>query len=97
MADPIGNILTATQANGRVFKMGGGPWAIKLKNHAGGTWVLQVRTPGETDADWVDTDVDFTDNGIKFYNSSNEFEYRMSGGSLGATAECADARNKWDL
>ena len=60
---------------------------ILLTEHAGGIWVLQARDPDDPD-DWVDSDVDFDDNGVKSFHASPELEYRLTGGSMGAKGKC---------
>ena len=60
---------------------------VILTTHAGGTWVLQAHDPDDDD-DWLDTDINFTDNGIKSFNASPEIEYRLTGGTIGAKGKC---------
>ena len=60
---------------------------VLLTEHAGGTWELQARDPDDPD-DWVATDIEFDDNGIKTFHASPEVEYRLAGGTIGAKGKC---------
>lgn len=81
-------VLTSTQTTGATFYAPGGWSAILLSGHAGGTWKLQARVQGTTT--WVDTDVSFAGSGLKAFMTSFQLEYRMTGGSAGATATLVD-------
>ena len=88
-------ILEATDAEGKIFMFRGGaptytgPQDILSRQeviidiHTGDTWTLQERVPGRT---WIDTDIIFEDVGVKAFWASQEMEYRLSGGTIGAEA-----------
>lgn len=81
-------ILLATQATGDVFNPISGAHIITLAGHAGGTVTLQIKFPVQVAGVdvWLDTDVQFTKNDALSIVLSSAFEYRMSGGSVGAQA-----------
>ena len=80
----MNQILIATQGTSDIWLFSGKDGTIVLTNHAGGTWTLQVEAP---DATWIDTDVTFTDNGIKAdFVTTPGLRYRLNGGDAGATA-----------
>ena len=68
-------VLEADQQTGAEFRPSGKEEMILLAGHVGGTWVLQVKTP---DGEWINTDVDFTNDGIKAFMSTPNFAYRMN-------------------
>ena len=88
-------ILETTQATGSVFMVRGGAptfsgpqdllsrQQVLLDTHAGGVWTLQVKSPGDV---WIDTDIAFSDMGVKAFWGSPELEYRLSGGTVGTRA-----------
>ena len=88
-------ILEATDAEGKIFMFRGGaptytgPQDILSRQqaivdvHTGGTWTLQERVPDRT---WIDSDITFDDVGVKAFWASQEMEYRLSGGTIGAEA-----------
>ena len=86
MTDEL-KVLEATDAAmGREFSCPGGPIEISLEDHAGKTYTLQLKTPSGT---WIDTDITFTDEGVKDFRSvsSRKVRYRLkTGGVAGAVA-----------
>lgn len=78
-------VLTDTQTTGDEFVLDGGPAVAILDGHSGGTWTLQVKGPSD---DWVDTDVEWTANGIFAFMAAPGATYRVTGGTAGATVEC---------
>ena len=82
-------VLTATQTTGDEFNLPGGTQTLILDDHAGGTWVLQVRGPG---GNWIDTDIDsIAESGIYAFVAHAGGQYRITGGSAGAIADCSGA------
>lgn len=89
-------ILATTEAVSKTWKprSGSHDWSgradvtgrqqVIVDVHTGGTWTVQARIA--SDGIWIDTDITFDDVGIKAYWASNELEYRLSGGTLGAQA-----------
>ena len=88
-------ILEATEVEGMTFMLRGGAptysgpqdllsrQQIILDVHTGGVWTLQARMPGRT---WIDSDITFSDVGIKAFWASQELEHRLIGGAVGAEA-----------
>ena len=88
-------ILEATETVGSTFMLRGGAptWngpqdilarqQVILDVHTGGTWVVQERMPGRI---WIDSDIEFSDVGVKAFWASPELEYRLNGGTAGAEA-----------
>ena len=74
-------ILENTQGEGSSVKGGSGIQFVQVDDHAGETWTLQYQQP---DGGWEDTDITFTDSGIKEYQSNFGTRYRLSGGTVGA-------------
>ena len=84
------NILAATQQIGNVFNGINGYAQVLLSNaQTGVKYTLQVLYPGSTNS-WIDTDVTFSDNGIKTFYMQPDLTYRMhsdaSAGDVGAIA-----------
>lgn len=76
-------VLHATQTTSDVWTSTGAGDII-LDSHAGGTWTLQVESPG---GNWIDTDVTWTDDGIKTtFKQTQGLRYRITGGTAGARA-----------
>ena len=83
MAHQITQILDTADTTSDVFTPPGGVSFVLLSDHAGGTWQLQVRTP---DGDWIDDEMEFTENGIQAWYGSPALAYRLNGGTAGAKA-----------
>ena len=82
-------ILEATQVDGDPFSVDGADYFIVLAGHAGGTWHLQLRDPGDATA-WRDlSDQEWIDNEIHDFRGGAGLQYRMHGGSVGARAYLA--------
>ena len=82
-------VLSVGQSVGDVWTAGGGLGLIVLDSHAGGTWTLQIESPG---GEWVATDVTFDDDGIKAgFVTAIGLRYRLAGGTAGARAWAAGA------
>ena len=89
-------ILESTEAEGSTFMLRGGAptysgpqdllsrQLVHMEVHTGGSWTVQSKRPGS--AIWVDTDISFTGIGQKAFWASQEFEYRVAGGTVGAEA-----------
>ena len=76
-------VLQATDDTGAKFNTSGSGFYLLVSGHVGGNWTLQIQVP---DGSWVDTDITFADNGVKFFHSSKHFQYRVTGGTTGAKA-----------
>lgn len=81
-------VLTQSQQTGDEFKASLGIAQVLLTNaQSGETYKFQVRS--KLDSTWVDTDVEFTANGVQTFYVSSEFLYRMiaeAPGGIGARA-----------
>ena len=64
---------------------------IVVDIHTGGIWTLQHQSPAGV---WIDTDITFTDVGVKGFYATQDGHYRLSGGSQGARAFVTGA---WDV
>ena len=76
-------ILSSTETEGSAFRGQGLVGIILLTGHSGGTWTLQVRDP---DGTWVNTDITWPSDGIQSFDSQRFFDYRLTGGTAGASA-----------
>ena len=86
MTDELKVLESTDAAMGREFSCPGGPMEISVEDHAGGTYTLQIKTPSGR---WLDTDITFTDNGVKDFRStsSRKVRYRLQTGAVaGAVA-----------
>ena len=92
-ADPI-KILGATQSIGDKWPAIGGIYYVVLDDHSGGTWTVQILTPL---GNWIDTDLTFTDNGVKRFDACPGFFYRINGGTDGASAWISDTQHRGTL
>ena len=86
-------VLTAAQSTGDPFHVadlplsGPGVFFIQLYDHAGGTWVTEMRNP---DGTWTDIDVDFDGDGVQQVRAAHKAVYRLNGGNAGAGARAFD-------
>ena len=80
-------VLSATDATpGNGFTLAGG-WSFAIcDTHTGGTWMLQVQSPGEV---WVDIDtVAFDEAGMIQFRTPAGQLCRFAGGTTGARIYC---------
>ena len=80
-------ILEITETTGSMIIGFGGWYNVLLDTHKGGTWVLQQESPI---GNWIDSDLTFDDSGTKIYLLSAAYQYRLTGGMVGAQAWIAD-------
>lgn len=78
-------ILLPTQTDGDPFKVGGGRYQIIVKN-----WVdevkLEVEEPETDPVEWIETNQEWSAEGVKAMWLSHESSYRLSTTTAGATA-----------
>ena len=89
MKDEPTKILASDQTTGGAFRAAAGAHIISLAGYSGSTaWTLQQKHPEQVSgADvWLDSNVTFTESGIKSVILSNAYEYRLTGGTVGASA-----------
>ena len=96
------NILDVTDAIGQTFRLVDqltlpgttyfvlGRQEILVDLHVGGTWTLQIESPGGI---WIDTDITFVDVGVKALWVTQSARYRLTGGVPGARAYVTGAWN----
>ena len=80
-------VMNATDTESReftFFENSTGIGQVWIGTHAGGTWVLEFLAP-EADA-WLETDVSFTTTGVQAFYYLAHASYRITGGTVGATA-----------
>ena len=86
MRGPI-QILSETQAVSETFRLPGGVGFILMDNHAGGTWILEARSP---ENQWVPlggpAGVEFDEPGMSALHCASTLDYRLRGGTVGARA-----------
>lgn len=71
-------VLLLGHQTGPTFRIQGGRTAIFVDSHVANTTIqLQVSHPDKTE--WVDDEVVFTGNGIKFFYASSFLKYRVRG------------------
>ena len=56
---------------------------ILVDYQSGASWTLQAEAP---DGTWIDTDIEFNNDGIKSFHATPELSYRLTGGVVGASA-----------
>ena len=81
-------ILSASQSMSDEFNVAGNRVFILLKDHAGGTWDLEVMAP---DGDWVviaddSGGVQFDSDGLVLFYGMPWMTYRLNSGNAGAKA-----------
>ena len=76
-------VLDASQTTGSEFTHPGTVAFLILADHIGGTWQLQVKAPNGT---WVDDEMTFIDDGIQIWYGTPSLPYRLTSGSVGASA-----------
>ena len=59
--------------------------AIVLFDYQGGTWVLQYQNPNVL-GDWQSSEIEFSEAGDKDFYISDALDYRLTGGTAGASA-----------
>ena len=80
-------ILEATETTGSLFGTLGGLYEVHLESHAGGVWVVEQRARAA--GAWIETDLTFDDDGVKGIYTTTAWEYRITGGTVGAIAYIA--------
>ena len=89
MSVDVRQVLFANQTISDVVRLIGGTHHLVLANHAGGDWQTEYRPKAEEDSNddvWIDIDIDFSGNGIQRFESVENGDYRIKGGSVGARA-----------
>ena len=78
-------ILSADQATGSVFRpRRNDPHCIALEQHAGGTWILEMKTGN---GNWVPVDgYEWTADATQILEGPVAAEFRLNGGAMGAEA-----------
>lgn len=79
--------MNATDTESReftFFENSTGIGQVWIGTHAGGTWTLEFLAPEATA--WVATDVSFITTGIQAFYYVAHASYRLTGGTVGATA-----------
>ena len=75
-------VLSAAKASpGNSFTLAGGITYAHCDTHTGGTWTLQVQSPGGV---WTDTDVEFDGVGLQSFDTPQGQLCRFAGGATGA-------------
>ena len=82
-------ILEATETTGSVFDTYGGLYEVHLEAHSGGVWTVEQRA--RVAGAWIETDLTFDDDGVKAIFTTTAWEYRITGGTVGAIAYMAAA------
>ena len=80
-------VLSDTQTTSEEFRFSGKVGFVILSGYTSGTWTLQVEAP---DGSWIDSDINFTGNGIKSFDSTHSLNWRLTGGDAGAEAWVSD-------
>lgn len=81
-------VLSASKASpGNSFTLAGGVAFAHCDTHNGGTWALEVQSPGGV---WTDADVEFTGVGIQRFYTHQGALCRFSGGTTGARIYCTN-------
>lgn len=75
--------LFNTQTTGDIFNDVIGIVQVTIDDHAGGIWTVQRKGPRSDN--WIDLDVTFVDNGAKVFYVAPGVNYRIDGGTAGAT------------
>ena len=86
-------ILTSTDSVSKNFTPLGLVAGIHLSGHAGDSnlWVLQSRVQG---GPWVSTNMTFDQDDVKGFDVFDDLEYRLTGGTAGATATLVEGRRQ---
>ena len=84
-------VLAATESVSRSFYLRGTIAHIMVMDHSGGTWVTEMEAPNGT---WIDLDVDFNGDGVQAIEVQSSRPYRLSGGTVGASALVIDNREE---
>lgn len=81
-------VLSAAKATpGNSFTLAGGITYAHCDTHNGGTWTLQVQSPGNV---WTDTDVEFDGVGLQKFDTPQGQLCRFAGGMTGARIYCTN-------
>ena len=81
-------VLSAAKASpGNSFTLAGGITYAHCDTHTGGTWTLQIQSPGGV---WTDVDPEFTGTGILKFDTHQGALCRFAGGSTGARIYCTN-------
>ena len=80
--------LAATQTEGSEFSVNEDRVFILMEGHAGGEWILQIKTPNGTWMDIADDSggISFDSDGLQFFYAQAWLNYRLNGGTVGAQA-----------
>ena len=78
---------TADATPGDAFQLQSGGYQYALcDTHVGGTWTLQLQSPGGV---WIDTDLEFAAVGVQSFDVPHSGgNFRFSGGMMGAKIYC---------
>lgn len=78
-------VLESSEAEGSPFRSRGGRYQIVVKS-GGATVNLQIAVPDTDPVEWIDTDEDWSDDGVRAMWLSFEATYRLVPSAAGAEA-----------